>query len=169
VPKANIWLVKTSSLLATAAIASCGNSGGEHQAATASNSTTQAHSTVAPPVTVLTVKTVHKAGKILAAGPEKMTVYAFEGDRAHPSKSTCVEACAATWPPVTTGGQPIAGRGVDASKLSVIKRSDGTTQLSYNNHPLYYYSGDTSASDIRGEGVRGLWYILAPEGIEILL
>ena len=44
------------------------------------------------------------------------------------------------------------------------QRDDGTTQVTYNGHPLYYYSGDTAAGDVNGQGLNGKWYIANPDG-----
>ena len=84
--------------------------------------------------------------------------------------STCTGACAQAWPPVTTSGAPKAKGGVKASLLSTTKRSDGSSQVTYAGHPLYYFVGDQSATDIRGEGLKNFgagWYVLSPAGQKI--
>jgi predicted lipoprotein with Yx(FWY)xxD motif len=51
-----------------------------------------------------------------------------------------------------------------------VKRSDGTTQVTYNGHPLYYYHGDTKSGDTKGEGLTAFgsgWYIVSPSGNKI--
>ncbi len=65
---------------------------------------------------------------------------------------------------------PTAGTGATASDLGTIARSDGTKQVSYAGHPLYYFSGDSAAGQTNGEGVNGfgaLWYLVAPTGQQI--
>jgi predicted lipoprotein with Yx(FWY)xxD motif len=97
-----------------------------------------------------------------------MTVYLFEADTG--SSSTCSGACASVWPPVTTGGQPQAGGRAMASELATITRPDGSKQVTYNGHPLYYYSRDGDAGDAYGAGIKSYgakWYVLAPSGKKI--
>lgn len=90
------------------------------------------------------------------------TLYIFTPDAA--GKSTCVDKCAATWPPFTvTGGAPAAGAGVTGS-LTTLARPDGTTQVAINGMPLYYYAADTKAGDTTGEGVGGKWFVARPDG-----
>jgi predicted lipoprotein with Yx(FWY)xxD motif len=84
--------------------------------------------------------------------------------------SMCSGACATYWPPLTTNGAPTAGTGVTASDLGTISRSDGTTQVAYAGHPLYYFVGDKAAGQTNGEGSNGFgapWYLVAPSGQQI--
>jgi len=48
--------------------------------------------------------------------------------------------CPTIWPPLTSAGAPRAGSGVNASLLAVYTRRDGKRQVTYNRHPLYYFS-----------------------------
>jgi predicted lipoprotein with Yx(FWY)xxD motif len=67
-------------------------------------------------------------------------------------------------------GQPQATGGALATKLATITRSDGTTQVTYNGHPLYHYAKDGDAGDAYGQGVKGFgagWYVLGPSGNKI--
>ena len=57
------------------------------------------------------------------------------------------------WPVDQTSGTPKAGSGVTASMLGTIKRGDNTTQVTYNRHPLYYFSGDSGTGQHNGQGV----------------
>ena len=91
-----------------------------------------------------------------------MTLYLYTSDS--PGTSTCEGGCATAWPPLLTGGAPIAGTGVDAAMLGTLTRSDGTTQVTYNSWPLYYYAKDAKAGDTKGEGVGGIWYVITPAG-----
>jgi predicted lipoprotein with Yx(FWY)xxD motif len=57
-----------------------------------------------------------------------------------------------------------------ASDLGTISRSDGTKQVTYAGHPLYYFSGDMAAGQTNGEGNNGFgapWYLVAPSGQQI--
>jgi predicted lipoprotein with Yx(FWY)xxD motif len=101
----------------------------------------------------VTVGTASSAefGTVLT-GPNGMTLYTYAGDTA--TSSTCTGSCAASWPPLATTGQPTAGAGV-TGQLGTASRPDGTTQVTYDGHPLYYWEGDTKAGDVTGDGVEG--------------
>jgi predicted lipoprotein with Yx(FWY)xxD motif len=90
------------------------------------------------------------------------TLYVFMKDTSN--TSTCTGNCAQTWPPFTSQGTPQAGSGVTASMIGTSSRSDGSTQVTYNGHPLYYYSGDKNMGDTNGQGVGGNWFVISPTG-----
>jgi predicted lipoprotein with Yx(FWY)xxD motif len=95
-------------------------------------------------------------------------LYLWEADKA--GQSTCTGPCAAAWPPVTTSGAPQAGSGVNQSLLGTVKRADGTEQVTYNGHPLYYFVGDTAAGMAKGQGSKAFgadWYVLNAKGSKI--
>ena len=96
------------------------------------------------------------------------TLYLFEKDTG--TMSTCSGACATAWPPSTTSGHPKAGSGVNAALIGNTTRSDGSTQLTYDGHPLYRYAGDQSPGDTNGEGLTqfgGGWDVVSPTGHKI--
>jgi predicted lipoprotein with Yx(FWY)xxD motif len=81
--------------------------------------------------------------------------------------------CSKAWPPLTTTGAPVAGKGVKASLLGTASRDDGTTQVTYRHHPLYRFAHDNSGSgipgdrkpgDAHGQGFLRLWYVVSPAG-----
>lgn len=90
------------------------------------------------------------------------TLYMFTKDQE--KSSSCYDQCARTWPPLLTRGQPQAGTGADASKLSTTTRRDGTVQVVYGEYPLYYYTPDTAPGDTRGQGVGKVWFVLGADG-----
>jgi predicted lipoprotein with Yx(FWY)xxD motif len=105
-----------------------------------------------------------KLGSILVDGSGR-TLYLFQKDQ--PNQSACAGACAAAWPPDHGSGAATAGSGVKASLLGTIKRGDGSMQVTYNHHPLYYYSGDSGAGQQNGQGLNAFgatWYVVAPSG-----
>jgi predicted lipoprotein with Yx(FWY)xxD motif len=73
-------------------------------------------------------------------------VYLFEKDTG--ITSWCHGACATAWPPVLTTGRPVTGSGVTAALLGTVRRTNGTIQVTYGGHPLYYFSGDQHPGDI---------------------
>ena len=93
------------------------------------------------------------------------TLYLYTPDTS--SKSTCYAQCIAFWPPLLASGAPTAGRGATASLLGTSSRTDGTTQVTYNGHPLYYFKGDKSAGDTSGQGKQGIWFVVSPTGKQV--
>lgn len=91
-------------------------------------------------------------------------IYIWE--RENSAKPRCYGDCAEAWPPVLTDGGPVAAGRVSARKLGTTQRSDGTTQVTYNGHPLYYYT-DELPGEVRCHNVAthgGLWWVIAPNG-----
>ncbi len=91
-----------------------------------------------------------------------LTLYVFLQDTS--SQSTCFDACAQRWPPLLTQGPPTGQTGVNSGFLGTSQRTDGTTQVTYNGHPLYRYSGDQKPGDTNGQGVGSIWYVVSPAG-----
>jgi predicted lipoprotein with Yx(FWY)xxD motif len=97
-----------------------------------------------------------------------ITLYDFPPDKG--ITSVCYGACAALWPPLTTHGKPVPGRGVRASLLGTTKRKDGKLQVTYGGHPLYYFVTDRKPGQTTGQGVDqfgGPWWVISPAGKEI--
>jgi predicted lipoprotein with Yx(FWY)xxD motif len=102
-------------------------------------------------------------GTILFDGDDR-AIYLF--DKESSERSECYGACAEAWPPVLTDGEPEANAGVDAELIGTTERDDGSTQVTYAGHPLYYY-----VDDPRGEVLchnvdefGGLWLVVDPGG-----
>jgi predicted lipoprotein with Yx(FWY)xxD motif len=108
-----------------------------------------------------------KLGKILVDNKGR-TLYLFEKDTKN--KSNCSGACAVAWPPLVTTGSAKAGSGVNQKLLGTTKRSKGT-QVTYNGHPLYRFTGDhNTAGQTNGEGLNAFgahWYVLNASGNKI--
>ena len=93
---------------------------------------------------------------------EGRTLYLFMNDT--PNTSVCTGGCAQNWPPLHVTGAPTGGLGVEASKLGTTSRPDGGTQVTYNGHPLYHFSGDSAPGQTKGQGVGGNWFVVSPQG-----
>ena len=123
--------------------------------------------TVAPTAAVqvkpvaLTVGTNDKFGKILTDGNGR-TLYLFAKDTK--DTPTCYDDCAKRWPPFLTQGKTDAMNGIDAASIGSTKRKDGTTQVTYKGSPLYYWNADTKPGDTFGQGIGGVWWVVAPDG-----
>ncbi len=93
-----------------------------------------------------------------------MTLYVFDPDAQGPG--TCVDACAASWPPLVEDA-PVAGDGVDAGLLGTATHPDGSEQVTYDGWPLYLWAGDGSPGDVTGQGVQDVWWVIAADGTVI--
>ena len=144
--------------LSVVALASCGNDNNKPIASAPPKTASGQPATVGVENTNL--------GKILDNGQGR-TLYLFQADSG--TKSNCSGACATNWPPLTSSN-PTVGKGASASMVGTSKRSDGTTQVTYNGHPLYTFKGDSSPGDTSGQGVNafgGLWYAVSPAGQQV--
>lgn len=115
---------------------------------------------------VVSASTATDLGKLIVDS-KGMTLYDFHKDKG--GKSACYGACAKGWPPLLTEGKPQAGEGAMASKLGTVKRSDGTTQVTYAGHPLYTFVEDKKPGEANGNDVDAFgaeWYALQPSGAE---
>jgi predicted lipoprotein with Yx(FWY)xxD motif len=90
------------------------------------------------------------------------TLYLFTSDT--PGVSNCSGECPAAWPALLTGGEPVAGDGVDAALLGTTTREDGAVQVTYADRPLYFFAGDAAPGDVAGQGVNGVWFVVSPAG-----
>lgn len=138
-------------------------------AAGCSSSTTSSSSATSSPPTsssgAATVKTAGSSlGQILVDGSGR-TLYLYKPDTS--TTPTCTGSCASTWPADTTTGKPQES-GLSASMLSTTTRPDDhATQVTFDGHPLYYFSGDAKAGDVNGQGTMGIWYVVSPSGSAI--
>jgi predicted lipoprotein with Yx(FWY)xxD motif len=99
-------------------------------------------------------------GKILT-NDQGMTVYAFMNDKG--GMSSCTDACAKAWPPVTTDSATLP-EGLDAAVFKVIARPDGTHQIVAGEWPLYTFANDKAAGDTNGQGIGSSWFVVKPDG-----
>jgi predicted lipoprotein with Yx(FWY)xxD motif len=107
------------------------------------------------------------AGTVLTSGSGR-AVYLWVKDTG--DMSNCTGACAGAWPPVTTTGTPTAAGSAKASDIGTITRSDGTKQVTYDGHPLYYFSGDSGPGMATGQGsdsFGALWWLVTPAGSSV--
>lgn len=139
-------------------LAGCGSSSSSSAASSSSGATASA-------VTIKTASGSHGTYLVSSSG---RALYLWMGDKA--GKSSCSGACAGAWPPLTVSGTPTGSGSVTAADLGTITRSDGTKQVTYKGHPLYYFAGDPGSGTTTGEGSDGFgakWWLVAPSGAAI--
>jgi predicted lipoprotein with Yx(FWY)xxD motif len=147
------WLVPVGLAAAALIATGCGSSsstpagsGGTHSAAASGN----------------TLETKSIGGVSVLTNAKGFTLYWFAPDTSTTSK--CNGSCATFWPPVK--GPATAGSGVTGT-LGTITRSDGSSQATYDGHPLYTYKGDTAPGQNKGNGLNasgGLWHEVTASG-----
>jgi predicted lipoprotein with Yx(FWY)xxD motif/plastocyanin len=100
-------------------------------------------------------------GKVLV-GKNGLTLYMFTRDSN--GESACYDQCATNWPPLIVTGTATAGEGIEVPLIGTTTRKDGSTQLTFNNMPLYYFAKDKAAGDVTGQGVGDVWFVVSPAG-----
>jgi predicted lipoprotein with Yx(FWY)xxD motif len=163
-------LAAAATLIVVAGCAGSGASGSP--AASASSSPSAAGSPEAsgqaagpPEVYEVTVATDATYGAHLA-GEDGKSLYIFGKDSAN--TSACSGTCTANWPPFLLGASDTvkAGAGVTGT-LATFKRADGSTQVTINGLPLYYFANDSAAGAVNGQGIGGLWHLASPTGTPV--
>jgi predicted lipoprotein with Yx(FWY)xxD motif len=147
--------------LSVLAVSGCGSSSSQ---STTSSATPTGMSTPTSSGGTVKVQQVGSLGSILVDGSGR-TLYVFQADQG--KTSSCYNACAQAWPPYTITGAPQAGPGAQSSELGTTTRTDGTTQVTYGGHPVYYFSHDMSVGQANGQGVNGfggLWFVVQANG-----
>jgi predicted lipoprotein with Yx(FWY)xxD motif len=108
---------------------------------------------VAP--TAGSVKTAKIGGATVLTNSKGFTLYSFALDTS--TKSNCNGTCATNWPPVKGS---VTEPGIKGT-FGTIKRSDGSTQATFDGHPLYTFTADTSPGQAKGNGLNafgGVWH-----------
>lgn len=154
-------------------VAACGSSSSSSQTrapATSAPASSGASASTTPSTSTSSLSigaSTGSAGTYLT-GASGRALYLWAADAG--GRSSCSGACAKVWPPVTVSGSPTAASGVNASDLGTTTRSDGTKQVTYKRHPVYYFIGDKSAGTTNGQGRHAFganWWLVAPSGAAI--
>ncbi len=149
---------------AVLAIAGCGG-GGYGSGAAVSSAPASANAAASAAASVALGHS--KLGSFLADGSGR-ALYLFEADKG--SVSSCYSACASLWPPLRSAAAVKPAIGVSPALLGTTKRHDGTAEVTYRGHPLYYYAGDSKSGDTTGQALNQFgakWYLVAANGNKI--
>ena len=167
-----IRLLTIAAVLAGLAVAGCGGDDDDSSDAGAAAETTEATTTAEQTATQepsggqpgIAIKTAESQfGQVLFDGDDQ-AIYYFDKEKG--SRSECYDACASAWPPVITQGEPQADGRVKGGLLGTTERDDGTTQVTYDGHPLYYYAHE-GPNEVKCHNVDefgGLWLAVQPNG-----
>jgi predicted lipoprotein with Yx(FWY)xxD motif len=145
-----------------AATATTAAGGAATTAAAAGGAATTAAGAAAGSATVIAA-TNATIGQSILENSAGMTIYLFEPDGTA-TTSAVPAGIKANWPAVVATGTPVAGPGLDASKLTVVPQPDGTQQVAYNGHLLYTFISDVAPGDAKGQDLGGVWYVVTPTG-----
>jgi predicted lipoprotein with Yx(FWY)xxD motif len=138
---------------AAAVVAACGSSG----TPSSSGGGSSAHAAAAAG----SLKTAQIGGATVLTNAKGFTLYSFAPDTS--TTSNCNGTCAQNWPPVNG---PATVSGIKGT-FGTIKRSDGSTQATFDGHPLYTFVGDTTPGQAKGNGLNaagGLWHEITTSG-----
>jgi predicted lipoprotein with Yx(FWY)xxD motif len=152
-------LVLPAAAAAAAALAACSSSATPSSASSPSSPGTSTSSPAA--AAAGTVQTAKIGGVTVLTNSKGFTLYSFAPDTSTTSK--CNGTCAQNWPPVTG---PVTAAGVTGT-FGTITRSDGSTQATFDGHPLYTFVGDTAPGQAKGNGLNaagGLWHEVTTSG-----
>ena len=134
-------------------VAACSSGGSSSSAAPAASSPAAAGASSAAASgggsgsTVITTAT--SSGNTFLTDGSGRAVYLWVKDTG--STSNCTGACAGAWPPVMATGTVTAAGSAKSSDLSTTARSDGSKQVTYDGHPLYYFVGDSGPGTATGQ------------------
>ncbi|MBT1633088.1 COG4315 family predicted lipoprotein [Curtobacterium flaccumfaciens] len=103
-------------------------------------------------------------GKVVVDG-KGMTAYYFDADVKDSGTSTCTGGCATAWPAIeaTTTTPKVSGI---TGTVGTITGVDGGRQITIDGRPIYTFVGDEKAGDVTGQGDKGVWYVVNPDGTE---
>ncbi len=93
------------------------------------------------------------------------TLYALSPETTHHLLCKSNE-CLHAWPPLTVHsrkGKLTAGPGVHG-RLGILRRSNGTFQVTLGGLPVYHFSGDSAKGAANGEGIKsfgGTWHVIS--------
>ncbi len=151
------WLVPVSLAAAALIATGCGSSSSNSGTGTSGGGS---HSSAASSANVL--KTAKIGSTTVLTDSKGFTLYWFVPDTTTTSK--CNGECAKFWPPVK--GPVTAGPGVTGA-LGTITRADGSTQATFNGHPLYTFIQDKAPGQANGNGKNlsgGVWHDFTMSG-----
>jgi predicted lipoprotein with Yx(FWY)xxD motif len=159
--KRSIFMGALAAALAALVIAGCGGGSGGTSGSGSGGAENASATTGGGTISATEIEGL---GSVLVDS-EGMTVYEYTPDSG--TTSNCYGECETAWPPVLAEGKPTAGEGAMSSALGTTKRKDGTTQVTYEGHPVYTFTGDSSPGEANGQELEGTWFALNESGAPV--
>jgi predicted lipoprotein with Yx(FWY)xxD motif len=144
-------------------LAACGTpttTGSSSSSSPSPTATTAPTSSASSAIIQTATASVKGNSETILTNTQGKALYYFTPDTA--TKAACTGACAQTWPPLlsTGSGTPTSATTLPGT-LSLLTDANGS-QVEYNGHLLYTYSGDTASGQTKGEGLFGKWFVATP-------
>jgi predicted lipoprotein with Yx(FWY)xxD motif len=152
----NIWWAAAVAV-GVLGLAACGSDSAGSSAGSGSSSSVASNAVLST--------TDSSLGTIVVDGDGR-TVYVFDKDTAGSGTSACSGDCVNDWPAVTAQSDSPDVDGVTGD-VATITRDDGTRQVTLDGMPLYTFEHDSHAGDVNGQGVKGIWWVVGPDGSKI--
>ncbi|MGH2834281.1 MAG: COG4315 family predicted lipoprotein [Solirubrobacteraceae bacterium] len=104
------------------------------------------------------VKSASSSIGTILTDSQGMTLYHLGGEQG--AKFICTGSCLGVWHPLTVsaGSEPSG----EVGSLGVLKRPEGSMQVTYKGMPLYTFAQDEKPGDTKGQGIKdvGTWSAL---------
>jgi predicted lipoprotein with Yx(FWY)xxD motif len=165
--RTRVTVTVMASSFALAALAGCAatSSTGSSGASSAGSPSAGSSAAVAPATSTALATASTSLGTVVVDG-KGLTVYVFDKDAKGATSSACSGGCATTWPAVETSSTTPGVSGVSGS-VGTITGTDGKLQVTLDGLPLYTFASDSAAGDVKGQGIGGIWWVVAPDGSKI--
>lgn len=145
--------------------AGCGSGSSSSSVSSSAGDTPTSMAAASQPASGVVIGTTNSPVGTYLTAADGQALYLWEGDSG--GKSNCSGDCASQWPPLITKTTAIPSGHVIAANLGTITRPDGSKQVTYMGHPLYYFAVDSGTGATTGEGVDSFgarWWLVAPSG-----
>jgi predicted lipoprotein with Yx(FWY)xxD motif len=152
------------SIVLVALVAGCGTSGSSSTTARSATSGAAA----APTGGAVVISSTKGANGTYLTGTSGRALYLWMADTG--GRSNCSGQCAKFWPPVVTKTAASVSGSASGADIGTVTRADGSKQVTYKGHPLYYFLEDTSAGSVKGQGSNNFgakWWLVTPSGVAI--
>lgn len=162
VPLAAVAILAAACGTATTTAANAAHTATTTVAPAPSSKTSAAPTTTTTAAPTMTLATESGGYGVWLTDKAGRTLYVLTSDKG--TTSSCYGSCATAWPPLLTTGPVTATGAAQARELGTTKRTDGTTQVTYAGHPLYYFARETGPDQVKGLGAQGVFFLVAPNG-----
>ncbi|HVB72700.1 MAG TPA: hypothetical protein VNE38_04015 [Ktedonobacteraceae bacterium] len=154
-PLFSLFVVSLALALVIAACSSSTSGTGPYGVSTGGGQTPTATAVSGSAATIKTATmSIKGQSATVLTNAQGMTLYYRTSDTL---TSVCSGSCASSWPPLVSTTTPGTASALPGS-LALLSDTNGS-QVTYNGHPLYTFSGDSAPGQASGEGIGGVWFV----------